>query len=119
MAARIVVGVFQSEGIAEDARNRLKTEGVPTGDLVLKVLKEIGPIPEVMEPELDAGFLGPMMLGNFRQTLPITSATERLCFASRPRPTSRSNSRLTLSSNTRQSRSRSSRLPARISVGAM
>jgi hypothetical protein len=27
MAPRIVVGVFRSEGIAEDARNRLKTEG--------------------------------------------------------------------------------------------
>ena len=67
MASRIVAGVFESEGIAEDARNRLKTEGVPDGDLVLKVLKEIGPIPEVMEPELDAGFLGPMMLGNFHQ----------------------------------------------------
>jgi hypothetical protein len=67
MAASIVVGVFQSEGTAEDARNRLKTEGVPDSDIVLKVLKEIGPIPEVMEPELDAGFLGPLMLGNFRQ----------------------------------------------------
>jgi hypothetical protein len=59
--------VFESEGIAEDARNRLQTEGLPPGDLVLKVLKEIGPVPAVMEPELDAGFLGPMMLGNFRQ----------------------------------------------------
>jgi hypothetical protein len=67
MAGRTVVGVFQSEGIAEDARNRLKTEGVPDSDIVLKVLKEIGPIPEVMEPELDAGFLGPLMLGNFRE----------------------------------------------------
>ena len=67
MTARIVVGVFQSEGIAEDARNRLRTEGVADTDIMLKVLKEIGPIPEVMEPELDAGFLGPMMLGNFRQ----------------------------------------------------
>jgi hypothetical protein len=67
MAARIVVGVYQSEGIAEDARNRLQTEGVPARDIVLKVLKEIGHIPAVMEPELDAGFLGPMMLGNFRK----------------------------------------------------
>jgi len=67
MAARIVVGVFESEGIAEDARNRLKTEGVPAGDIVLKVLKEIGPIPSVMEPELDASFLGPVILGNFRE----------------------------------------------------
>ena len=65
MAARIVVGVFESEGIAEDARNRLETEGVPASDVVLKVLKEIGPIPSVMEPELDASFLGPVILGNF------------------------------------------------------
>ena len=66
MAPRIVVGVFQSEGIAEDARNRLKTEGVSAGDVVLKVLKEIGPIPSTMEPELRASFLGPVFLGNFR-----------------------------------------------------
>jgi hypothetical protein len=31
------------------------------------VLKETGPVPAVMEPELDAGLLGPMMLGNFHQ----------------------------------------------------
>jgi hypothetical protein len=66
MAPRIVVGVFQSEGIAEDARNRLKTEGVSAGDVALKVLKEIGPIPSTMEPELRASFLGPVFLGNFR-----------------------------------------------------
>jgi hypothetical protein len=68
MAPRIVVGVFESEGIAEDARNRLVTEGVPTSDISLKVLKEIGPVPSTMEPELEAGFLGPMLLGNFRES---------------------------------------------------
>ena len=68
MAPRIVVGVFQSEGIAEDARNRLKTEGVSAGDVVLKVLKEIGPIPSTMEPELGVSFLGPVILGNFRKS---------------------------------------------------
>jgi hypothetical protein len=67
MAAKIVVGVFQSEGIAEDACHRLRTEGVPAGDIVLKVLKEIGPIPSTMAPEMDAPFLGPVMLGNFRE----------------------------------------------------
>jgi hypothetical protein len=40
---------------------------VPASDIVLKVLKEIGPIPSVMEPELDASFLGPVILGNFRE----------------------------------------------------
>jgi len=68
MASRIVVGVFQSEGIAEDARNRLETEGVPGSDIVLKVLQKIGPIPSVMKPELEADFLGPVLLGNFRET---------------------------------------------------
>jgi hypothetical protein len=68
MASSIVVGVFESEGIAEDARNRLKTEGVPASDIILKVLKEIGPIPQVMKPELEADFLGPMILGNFRES---------------------------------------------------
>jgi hypothetical protein len=42
MESRIVVGLFESEGIAEDACNRLKTEGVPTSDIFLKVLREIG-----------------------------------------------------------------------------
>jgi len=68
MAPRIVVGLFESKGIAEDACNRLKTEGVPAGDIVLKVLKEIGPIPSTMEPELEAGFLGPVILGSFRES---------------------------------------------------
>jgi hypothetical protein len=67
-APRILVGVFESQGIAEDARNRLKTEGAPAGDIVLKVLKEIGLIPSTMEPELEASFLGPVILGNFRES---------------------------------------------------
>ena len=67
MASRIVVGLFQSEGIAEDARKRLVTEGVPASDIMFKVLQEIGPIPEVMKPELEADFLGPVILGNFRE----------------------------------------------------
>ena len=68
MASRIVVGLFQSEGIAEDARNRLVTEGVPSSAIALKVLQKIGPIPQVMEPELEADFLGPVLVGNFRET---------------------------------------------------
>jgi hypothetical protein len=68
MAPRIVVGVFESEGIAEDACNRLQTEGVPATDILRKVLKEIAPPPETMEPELAAGFLGPFILGNFRES---------------------------------------------------
>jgi len=84
MASRIVVGLFESEGIAEDARNRLKTEGVPNSDIFLKVLSAIGPIPSTMEPELEAGFLGPVILGNFRNALQIISAMEKLLCVSRP-----------------------------------
>ena len=40
---------------------------MPNSDIVLKVLKEIGPIPSVMAPELEADFLGPVIVGNFRE----------------------------------------------------
>src|SRR5215469_11260628 len=68
MASRIVAGLFQSAGIAEDACHRLKTEGVLAADISRKVLKEIGPPSETMEPELEAGFFGPFLLENFRET---------------------------------------------------
>jgi len=84
MAPKIVVGVFESEGIAEDARNRLKTEGVPARDIVLKLLKEIGPIPSLMKPKLEADFLGPVIPGNFREDFAHYSATEKRSFAFRP-----------------------------------
>jgi hypothetical protein len=68
MASRIVFGLFESEGIAEDARNRLKTEGVPESELHLKVLSKIGPVPSTMAPELDASFVNSFILGNFRDS---------------------------------------------------
>jgi len=68
MAARLVIGLFESKGIAEDACNRLKTEGVPASEIALKVLSAIGPIPSTMEPELEAAFLSPVILGNFRDS---------------------------------------------------
>jgi hypothetical protein len=111
MAARIVVGVFESEGIAEDARNRLRTEGVPASDIVLKVLKEIGPIPSTMEPELEASFLGPVILGNFRESFAryIRNGETLICVQT---PT---DERVELAvdtlSNTPRSRSRWSRSP--------
>ena len=68
MATRLVIGLFESSGIAEDACNRLKTEGVPASEIALIVLSKIGPIPSTMEPELDAEFLSPVILGNFRDS---------------------------------------------------
>jgi hypothetical protein len=65
---RLVIGLFESRGIAEDACNRLKTEGVPASEIALKVLSKVGPIPSTMEPELDAAFLSPVILGDFRNS---------------------------------------------------
>ena len=66
-AQKFVVGLFESKGIAEDARNRLETEGVPASDISLKVLRERSPLPSTMEPEVEASFLSPVILGNFRE----------------------------------------------------
>lgn len=51
--ATTVVGLFRARGQAENARNRLKTEGVPEDQLVLKVLKETAPVPPATQLELD------------------------------------------------------------------
>ena len=41
--SQIVVGLYPSRGIAEDAVNRLRTEGVPDSDVFLKMLSEVAP----------------------------------------------------------------------------
>ena len=48
-----VVGLFRARGQAENARNRLKTEGVSEDRIVLKVLKETAPVPPATQLELD------------------------------------------------------------------
>jgi hypothetical protein len=66
--ARLVVGLFQSSGIALDAYHRLRTEGVPASRLAHRVLHEVGPPPAVLEPELQALQIDPMVLGDARHT---------------------------------------------------
>lgn len=51
MAERIVVGLFDAIGTAEDVRNRLIYEGVPEADIALRVLKQVEPLPPSMAPE--------------------------------------------------------------------
>jgi len=51
MAERIVVGLFDAIGTAEDVHNRLIYEGVPDADIGLRVLKQIEPLPSSMAPE--------------------------------------------------------------------
>ena len=48
MAERIVIGLFDAIGTAEDVRNRLVYEGVPETDIGLCVLKETEPLPSSM-----------------------------------------------------------------------
>jgi hypothetical protein len=68
MASCLVVGLFPSSGIALDAVHRLITEGVAPRNIAHRVLKEVGPIPSTLEPELAALEVDPLVIGNARQT---------------------------------------------------
>jgi hypothetical protein len=65
---QLVVGLFHSSGIAEDARNRLKTEGVPSSEIALAVLEPIAPLPLTSEAELAALSIDPLIVGDVRKT---------------------------------------------------
>jgi hypothetical protein len=66
MAVKFVVGLFPSKGIAEDACNRLRTEGVPARDIALQVLRQTVPTREVetVADELEALAVDPLVIGN-------------------------------------------------------
>jgi hypothetical protein len=65
MAAKLVVGLFESEGIARDARNRLHTEGVSLADMSIVVLHDIAaPPPASVKSELAALTIDPLILGD-------------------------------------------------------
>jgi hypothetical protein len=68
MATCLVVGLFHSSGIAEDAVHRLITEGVPPRNIAHRVLNEVGPVPPTLEPELAALEVDPLVIGDARQT---------------------------------------------------
>jgi hypothetical protein len=63
----IVAGLFQSRGIAEDACNRLRTEGVPDDKIAIKTLKETGPLPPTIKSELAALSIDPLVFGDVRR----------------------------------------------------
>ena len=67
-ATRLVIGLFHSSGIAEDAVHRLITEGVAPRDIAHRVLKEVGPVPPTLQPELAALEVDPLVIGNARQS---------------------------------------------------
>jgi hypothetical protein len=45
MAHEMIVGLYPGLGTAEDARNRLRYEGVPDSDIELHVINQTGPAP--------------------------------------------------------------------------
>lgn len=65
---KFVVGLFESKGIAEDAVNRLKTEGVPAAHVSLMLLRETAPLPAVVTPELAALEVDPFVVGDVSRT---------------------------------------------------
>ena len=69
MALKFVVGLFESKGIAEDAVNRLKHEGVPATNVFVMLMHETTPgVPAAMTPELAALEVDPFVVGNVRET---------------------------------------------------
>jgi hypothetical protein len=68
MAAKFVIGLFESKGIAEDACNRLKTEGVPAGNIALELLHRTAPVPQAVKDELEGLSIDPFLWGDVRKT---------------------------------------------------
>ena len=68
MALKFVVGLFESKGVAEDACNRLKTEGVPAPEISLLLLHATAPVPASVSAELEALSVDPMVIGDARRT---------------------------------------------------
>jgi hypothetical protein len=62
MAVKFVIALFESKGIAEDACNRLRTEGVPDVDISLVLLRETAALPGVEAPSPD-----PLLLDDVRE----------------------------------------------------
>ncbi len=56
-----VMGLFKTSGSADNARNRLKTEGFCEDRIVLKVLKQIASARAAIPEELDTESLSPLL----------------------------------------------------------
>ena len=69
MTAQMVVGLYESKGYAQDAHNRLHTEGMPLSDMALVVIHDAASVPEaVREEELAALAVSPLILGEVEKT---------------------------------------------------
>jgi len=68
MAQKFVVGLFESKGIAEDACNRLRTEGFAAEDISILVMCATAPLPAAVEPEIEALEIDPLVVGDVRDS---------------------------------------------------
>ena len=68
MALKFVVGLFESKGIAEDAINRLRYEGVPDSNIFPMLMRETALLPAAVAPAIEALSVDPLILGNVRET---------------------------------------------------
>ena len=68
MALKFVVGLFESKGIAEDAINRLRYEGVPDANIFAMLMRETAPLPAAVAPAVEALSVDPLILGNVRES---------------------------------------------------
>lgn len=68
LAVKFVVGLFESKGIAEDACNRLRTEGVPAADIGLELLHKTTPVPQAVKAELEGLSVDPFLWGDVQKT---------------------------------------------------
>ena len=59
MPERVVIAVFEDKGTAEHASGRLQGEGFAEGDIAVRPLKDVSPIPRTMAPELETLSLDP------------------------------------------------------------
>ena len=66
---KTVIGLFRTSGSADNARNRLKTEGFSEDRIMLKVLKETAPARTAIPEELATESLNPFVaiLGDLLQ----------------------------------------------------
>jgi hypothetical protein len=71
MALKFVVALFESKGIAQDACNRLRTEGVKLADISLVLLRETAPLSAAMEPPFGAMSVGSHIVGNVRESFAL------------------------------------------------
>ena len=68
MAVKFVIALFESKGIAEDASNRLRTEGVPDADISLLLLRETALLPVAVQPAIEALSVDPLLVGDVRHS---------------------------------------------------